>query len=113
MSSAAASRPALLPASAALVLAAGAAVLLQLAALLASGPEGAAEPLWVLGWALAAWAAITAAVAAVELARRHGRRSPGVLPRGLPGSAMVGAAVALLAITVWLHPFAGVGGGTG
>lgn len=94
---------ALLPAGKAVLLAAVAAVVLQLSAA-AAAPEGVAEALWVLGWALAVWSAISAVVAVVLLLARA--RSG---DSALVSVVLVGAAVALLTMTAMLHPFVGTG----
>ncbi|MEV7528386.1 hypothetical protein [Agrococcus sediminis] len=101
---------ALVPARIAAVGAALAAVLLPLASLAMGGPDGAAELLWLAGWTTATWAAVAAVGTVVMLARS--RRGQPHAPTGA-SVALVGAAVALLAVTSWLHPFAGSGGGVG
>lgn len=101
--------PAFVPAATATATAAAAAVLLQISALAALAPEGVAEALWVLGWSFAAWAALAGVAAVVMLCRR----SDGPVTSTGAAVALLGAAVLLLAITAWLHPFAGSGGGVG
>lgn len=100
---------ALVPAGIAAALAAGAAALLQSVALATHAADGVAEALWLLGWGLACCAAIATA-AAVAMLWRH-RAQPHGFP--LASTALVAAAVALLALTAWLHPFVGSGSGTG
>lgn len=100
------SRPALLRAGIAVVLAAGAAVVLQLSALARVAPEGVAEALWVTGWALVVWSAVSVLSTIVALVRRRGGES------ALASAVLVGAAVTLLALTAMLHPFVGAAGGT-
>lgn len=100
---------AVVPAWIAAVAAAGAGALLHSASLATQAPDGVAELLWLLGWTLAAWAAI-AAIAAVVLVWRGGERQDGSARASI---ALVAAALALLAITAWLHPIAGTGSGTG
>ncbi|WP_405219259.1 hypothetical protein [Agrococcus sp. Ld7] len=98
---------AFVPASVAAGAAAGATVLLQLSALASAGPDGIAEALWVLGWAIAVWAVLSMVSAIVLLARRRER------PASSTGSsaALVGAAALLLVVSAWLHPFVGAGWG--
>lgn len=98
---------AFVPASVAAGAAAGAAVVLQASALAATAPSGIAEALWVLGWALAAWAVLSSVSAVVLLARRRER------PASSTGAsvALIGAAAMLLAVSAWLHPFVGTGWG--
>lgn len=99
---------ALVPASIAAALAAGAAALLHSVTLATHAADGLAEALFLLGWGLACCAAITTAVA-VALLWRHRAR-----PHGSPSAAiaLVATAVALLALTAWLHPFVGSGSGS-
>lgn len=99
--------PARVPAGMASVGAALAALLLPLAM---RAPEGAAELLWVAGWACAAWAAIAAVSAVVLLVRERTAMSRRTTRTTVQ---LIGFAVALLAVTAWLHPFAGSGGGAG
>ncbi|KAA6436307.1 hypothetical protein FQ330_02550 [Agrococcus sediminis] len=102
--------PARVPAGMASVGAALAALLLPLASLAMRAPEGAAELLWVAGWACAAWAAIAAVSAVVLLVRERTAMSRRTTRTTVQ---LIGFAVALLAVTAWLHPFAGSGGGAG
>lgn len=101
---------ALVPAWIAAVGAALAAVLLPLASLAMGGPDGAAELLWLAGWTCATWSAVAAVGAVVVLVR--GRREQPAAGAGA-SVALIGAAIALLAVTSLLHPFAGSGGGVG
>lgn len=98
---------AFVPAGIAAGTAAAAAVMLQAAALTAHALEDVATALWVLGWALAAWSVLALVSAVTLLARR--REQPAELLGA--SAALVGAAAVLLAITAWLHPFAGTGWG--
>lgn len=99
---------ALLPACVALFAAVGAAALLQ-AATLAARAEGVPELLWLLGMVLGMWGAIATIAVAVLLWRRRGQ--PATATRA--SAALVTVAVAVLALTAWLYPIVGAGGGAG
>ena len=94
---------AMAPALIAVTFAAGAMALLSTASIAVLWPDGIAEMLWLFGMALAAWAVVATITATVMLWRRR------ALPASsaTPSAALLAAAVALLAITVWLHPFVG------